>query len=77
MSEQSLELGYRCRIRQRPQVDGLVLRSLALAEELASFLKLLVEKGRATDHGAAPAPWAGSAFARHNPAGPMEETSMS
>jgi hypothetical protein len=40
-------------------------------------LKLLVEKGEATDHGAAPVPWAGSAFARHNPAGPMEETSMS
>ena len=43
----------------------------------ASLLKLLVEKGKATDHGAALALWAGSAFARHNPARPMEETSMS
>jgi hypothetical protein len=40
-------------------------------------LNLLVEKGKATDHGAALVPWAGSAFARHNQAGPMEETSMS
>jgi hypothetical protein len=40
-------------------------------------LKLLVEKGKATDHGAALVPWAGSTFARHNPTGPMEETSMS
>jgi hypothetical protein len=40
-------------------------------------LKLLVEKGKATDHGAALVPWAGSTFARHNQAGPMEETSMS
>ena len=77
MTEQSLELGYRCRIRQRPQVDGLVLRSLALAEELASFLKLLVEKGRATDHGAALAPRAVVASAHHNPAGPLEEINMS
>ena len=77
MSEQSLELGYRRRIRQRPQADGLVLRSLTLAEEQASFLKLLVEKGKATDHGAALLPWAGSTFAHHNQAGPMEETSMS
>jgi hypothetical protein len=48
-----------------------------LAEEQASFLKLLVEKGKGTDHGAALALWAGSAFAQHNPAGPLEETSMS
>jgi hypothetical protein len=40
-------------------------------------LKLLVENGKATDHGAALVPWAGSTFARHNRAGPMEETSMS
>jgi hypothetical protein len=40
-------------------------------------LKLLVENGKATDHGAALVPWAGLAFARHNPTGPMEETSMS
>ena len=33
----------------------------------ASLLKLLVEKGKATDHGAALVPWAGSTFARHNP----------
>jgi hypothetical protein len=43
----------------------------------ASLLKLLVEKGKATDHGAALVSWAGSTFARHNPTGPMEETSMS
>jgi hypothetical protein len=40
-------------------------------------LNLLVEKGKATDHGAAPVPWVGSTFARYNQAGPMEETSMS
>jgi hypothetical protein len=40
-------------------------------------LNLLVEKGKGTDHGAAPVPWAASAFARHNPTGPLEETSMS
>jgi hypothetical protein len=40
-------------------------------------LKLLVEKGKATDHGAALVPWAGSTFARHNHTRPMEETSMS
>jgi hypothetical protein len=76
MSEQSLELGYRRRIWQRPQADGLVLRSLTLAEEQASFLKLLVEKGRATDHGAALAPRAVVAFTQRTPAGPLEETSM-
>ncbi len=43
----------------------------------ASLLKLLVEKAKATDHGAALVPWAGSTFARHNPARPPEETSMS
>jgi hypothetical protein len=77
MSEQSLEFGYRRRTRQRPKTDSSVLRSLGLAEEQASFLKLLVEKGKATDHGAALVPWAGSTFARHNQAGSMEETSMS
>jgi hypothetical protein len=46
-------------------------------QESGSASKPLVEKGKATDHGAAPVRWAGSAFARHNPAGPMEETSMS
>jgi hypothetical protein len=39
-------------------------------------LKLLVVKGKATDHGAAPALSAASAFAHHKTAGPMEETSM-
>ena len=77
MSEQSLEFGYWRRIRQRLQADSSVLRSLGFAEEQASLLKLLVEKGKATDHGAAPVPWAGSTFARHNPAGPLKETSMS
>jgi hypothetical protein len=54
-----------------------VLPSRSLSGEPASLLKLLVEKGKATDHGAALVPWAGSTFARHNQAGPMEETSMS
>jgi hypothetical protein len=40
-------------------------------------LKLLVEKGKATDHGAALAPGAIAALAHYNPAGRMEETSMS
>jgi hypothetical protein len=40
-------------------------------------LNLLVEKGKATDHGAAPAPGAIAALAHHNHAGQMEETSMS
>ena len=56
---------------------GSVLPSRSSSGEPASFLNLLVEKGKATDHGAALAPWAGSTFARHNQAGPMEETSMS
>jgi hypothetical protein len=42
----------------------------------AVFLKLLVVEAKATDHGATPAVWAASAFAHHNTAGPMEETSM-
>ncbi len=56
---------------------GSVLPSRNSSGEPASFLNLLVEKGKVIDHGAALAPWAGSAFARHNQAGPMEETSMS
>jgi hypothetical protein len=40
-------------------------------------LKLLVEKGKATDHGTALVSWVGLTFVRHNPAGPLEETSMS
>ena len=67
----------RCRIRQQRQADSLLRRSPTFPAEPASFLKLLVEKSKATDHGAALVRWAGSAFARHNPAGPMEETSMS
>lgn len=62
---------------QQRQDDRLMAGSPGVPAQPASFLKLLVEKGKATDHGAALAPWAGSAFARHNPARPMEETSMS
>ena len=65
------------RIGQQRQVDSLLRRSPTFPAEPASFLKLLVEKGKATDHGAALVRWAGSTFARHNQAGPMEETSMS
>jgi hypothetical protein len=64
-------------IGQQRQMDRPVLGSPSFPAEPASFLKLLVEKAKATDHGAAPALWAASAFARHNPAGPLEETSMS
>ena len=67
----------RCRIGQQRQTDSPVLGSSSFPAEPASFLKLLVEKGKATDHGAALVPWAGSTFARHNQAGPLEETSMS
>jgi hypothetical protein len=67
----------RCRIRQQRQVDRLATASPSLPGEPVSLLKLLVEKGKATDHGAALVPWAGSTFAHHNQAGPMEETSMS
>jgi hypothetical protein len=68
----------RCRrIRQPQQADSPVRCSPGLPAEPASGLNLLVERGKATDHGAALAPWAGSTFARHNQAGPMEETSMS
>ena len=67
----------RCRIRQQRQADSLATASPSFPAEPASFLNLLVEKGKGTDHGAALVRWAGSAFARHNPAGPMEETSMS
>ena len=62
---------------QQCQGDSLITGSPSFPAEPASFLKLLVEKGKATDHGAALVRWAGSTFARHNPAGPMEETSMS
>ena len=80
MSSLDLELttvSRRWRIRQLRQASSLVPASPSLPGEPVSLLKLLVEKGKATDHGAALAPWAGSAFARHNPAGTMEETSMS
>ena len=80
MMERGLELTRRTRhrrIRQQHQADSLATASPSLPGEPASLLKLLVEKGKATDHGAAPVRWAGSAFARHNPAGPLEETSMS
>jgi hypothetical protein len=68
----------RCRrIRQPQQADSLLRCSPGLPAEPASGLNLLVEKAKATDHGAAPAPWAASACACPNPAGPLEETSMS
>jgi hypothetical protein len=67
----------RWHIRQPRQAGSLVPASPSLPGEPVSLLKLLVEKGKATDHGAALVPWAGSTFARHNQAGPMEETSMS
>ena len=63
-------------IGQQRQADSPVRCSFGFPAQPASFLNLLVEKAKATDHGAAPVPWAGSAFARHNP-GPLEETSMS
>ncbi len=74
-----LALAARCwhRIGKQRQADRPVLRSPGFPAERASFLNLLVEKAKATDHGAALVPWAGSTFTRHNPAGPMEETSMS
>ena len=81
MTSSGLELtrAIRCwhRIGQRRQDDSLITGSSSFPAEPASFLKLLVEKGKATDHGAALVRWAGSTFARHNPAGTMEETSMS
>jgi hypothetical protein len=80
MSSLDLELttvSRRWRIRQPCQAGSLVPASPSLPGEPVSLLKLLVEKGKATDHGAALVPWAGSTFARHNQAGPMEETSMS
>ena len=78
MSSLDLELttvSRRWRIRQPRQAGSLVPASPSLPGELVSLLKLLVEKGKATDHGATPALWAASAFA-HNTAGPLEETSM-
>ena len=81
MTGSGLELtrAVRCQHRrgQQCQDDSSVTGSPGVPAEPASFLKLLVEKGKATDHGAALVPWAGSTFACHNPAGPMEETSMS
>jgi hypothetical protein len=80
MSSLDLELttvSRRWRIRQPRQAGSLVPASPSLPGEPVSLLKLLVEKSKATDHGAALVPWAGSTFARHNPARPMEETSMS
>jgi hypothetical protein len=62
---------------QRRQADSLVLRSPGLPKGRPSFLKLLVENGKATDHGAVPVPWASLSFARHRPTGPLEETRMS
>ena len=74
-----LARAVRCRHRmgQQCQGDRLITGSPGVPAEPASFLKLLVEKGKATDHGAALVRWAGSTFVRHNPARPMEETSMS
>jgi hypothetical protein len=81
MTGSSFELAraVRCRYRmgQQCQGDSLITGSPSIPAEPASFLKLLVEKGKATDHGAALVPWAGSTFACHNPTGPMEETNMS
>ncbi len=80
MSSLDLELttvSRRWRIRQPRQAGSLVPASPSLPGEPVSLLKLLVEQGKATDHGAALVPWAGSTFAHHNQAGPMEETSMS
>jgi hypothetical protein len=65
------------RIGQQRQADSLLRRSPTFPAEPASFLNPLVEKGKGTDHGAALVLWAGSTFTRHNPTGPMEETSMS
>ena len=74
-----LARAVKCRPRmgQQRQGDSLITGSSSFPAEPASFLNLLVEKDKATDHGAAPVPWAGSAFARRKPAGPMEEISMS
>ena len=81
MTGSGLELAraVKCRHRmgQQCQGDNLITGSSSFPAEPASFLKLLVEKGKATDHGAALVRWAGSTFARHNPTRPMEETSMS
>ena len=67
---------YRRRIEQQRQAYNPVLPSPGLPGEPASRLKLLVETGKATDHGAAPVRWAASAFARHKLTGPLEEISM-
>ena len=64
-------------MEQQRQADRPVLHSSRLPAERASFLNLLVEKAKATDHGTCPVSRADSAFARHNLAGQMEETSMS
>ena len=81
MTGSGLELAqavrYRHRMGQQCQGDRLITGSSSFPAEPASFLKLLVERGKAADHGAALVPWAGSTFACHNPARPMEETNMS
>src|SRR3712207_9291670 len=62
MSSLDLELttvSRRCRIRQPRQAGSLVPASPSLPGEPVSLLKLLVEKGKATDHGAAPVPMDG------------------
>ena len=71
------DVRHQHRMGQQGQDDSLTTGSSSFLAEQASFLKLLVEKGKGTDHGAALVRWAALAFARHNPAGPMEETSMS
>ncbi len=81
MTGQGLEFAPTARcwrhMRQQRQADRPALASPSFPAERGSFLNLLVEKGKATDHGAAPVPWASLSFARHKPAGQMEETSMS
>ncbi len=75
MTGSGLELAqsvrYRHRMGQQCQGDRLITGSSSFPAEPASFLNLLVEKGKATDHGVARVPRAGSTFARHTPAGPL------
>jgi hypothetical protein len=80
MSSLDLELttvSRRWCIRQPRQADSLATASPRFPEEPASLLKQLVKMGKATDHGAAPAPGTIAALVHHHPAGRMEETSMS
>ena len=80
-----MEIGFelarevRCRCIRGSTAKATVWRypRLACQESGPAGRKLLVEKGKATDHGAALVPGVGLAFARHNPTGPMEETNMS